>query len=183
MGGWQLTYAPVNELYIRSNGIDTPFTREKAPGLCWLSWSRGGQRLYVHVPSFCLPMHPLAIPRAQILPRAAFFLKTGPDIHVTCGSPDITLSRTHKDNECPDCNKARLRRRLPRFSYSPGSEGEQKLNPRCSGSGRSSGCHKQSIREGVNLSVEWFLGQAVGQSCLSTGADAWRTADCTAQTV
>jgi hypothetical protein len=173
--GGSFTYAPVNELHIRSNGIDTPFTQTKTPGLCWLSWSRGGQRL-LRSRAVVLPANasisytPSADPA-----KGCIHLENWPDLHVTCASPDITLSRTYENKTnvltvqstvAAPATSVQLLIQWP--------EGEQKLTLPFPGHGAVLLDARQvSIREGASLSVEELMGcRAILMS--PTGADAWQ---------
>ncbi|WP_230633444.1 STY4851/ECs_5259 family protein [Pseudomonas fluorescens] len=173
--GGSFSYAPVNELYIRSNGIDTPFTQAKAPGLCWLSWSRGGQRLLrsraVVLPvSASISYTPSADPA-----KGCILLENWPDLHVTCDSPDITLSRTYEDKT--NVLTVQSKAAAPATSVQlliQWPEGEQKLTLPFPGHGAVLLDARQvPIREGASLSVEELMGcRAILMS--PTGADAWQ---------
>lgn len=173
--GGSFSYAPVNELYIRSNGIDTPFTQAKAPGLCWLSWSRGGQRL-LRSRAVVLPANasisytPSADPA-----KGCILLENWPDLHVTCASPDITLSRTYEDKT--NVLTVQSKAAAPATSVQlliQWPEGEQKLTLPFPGHGAVLlDAMQESIREGASLSVEELMGcRAILMS--PTGADAWQ---------
>ena len=173
--GGSFSYAPVNELYIRSNGIDTPFTQAKAPGLCWLSWSRGGQRL-LRSRAVVLPANasisytPSADPA-----KGCILLENWPDLHVTCASPDITLSRTYEDKT--NVLTVQSKAAAPATSVQlliQWPEGEQKLTLPFPGHGAVLlDAMQESISEGASLSVEELMGcRAILMS--PTGADAWQ---------
>nr|WP_222932616.1 STY4851/ECs_5259 family protein [Pseudomonas sp. WS 5059] len=173
--GGSFTYAPVSELYTRSNGIDTPFAQAKAPGLCWLSWSRGGQRL-LRSRAVVLPANAsISFTPSADPAKGCILLENWPDIHVTCASPDITLSRTYENNT--NVLTVESKAAAPATSVQlliQWPEGEQKLTLAFPGQGAVLlDARQESIREGANLSVEELMGcRAILMS--PTGADAWQ---------
>ena len=88
-------YAPVHELFIRTQGKELPLAQAQTPGLCRLIWRKDGQRL-LNTRAVLLPEDASIsyTPGASTL-EGSIRLTHWPDVPVRCESEEIKLERRH----------------------------------------------------------------------------------------